>query len=82
MLTPSDAQDRLEQLGAEKRRHKQAEHRREVERLLQHKRDLYEAARVSILVLCLCGAVVVCQAGCRAYAAEDTVSRRQAEHRR
>ena len=39
-------QDRLEQLGAEKRRQKQAEHRREVERLLQHKRDLYEAARV------------------------------------
>ena len=39
-------QDRLEQMGAQRRRQKQAEHRQEVERLLQHKRDLYEAARV------------------------------------
>ena len=39
-------QDRLEQMGAQRRRQKQAEHRQEVDRLLQHKRDLYEAARV------------------------------------
>ncbi len=41
-------QDRLEQMNAQKRRLKVAQHAREVERLIQEKREMYEAAMVSI----------------------------------
>ncbi|KAL0040762.1 hypothetical protein WJX79_004724 [Trebouxia sp. C0005] len=37
-------QDRLEQMNAQKRRLKVAQHAREVERLIQEKREMYEAA--------------------------------------
>lgn len=39
-------QDRLEQMNAQKRRLKVAQHAREVERLIQEKREMYEAAMV------------------------------------
>ncbi len=39
-------EDRLEQMNAQKRRLKVAEHAREVERLIQEKRQMYEAAMV------------------------------------
>ena len=41
-------QDRLEQMNAQKRRLKVAQHAREVERLIQEKREMFEAAMVSI----------------------------------
>lgn len=41
-------QDRLEQMNAQKRRLKVAEHAREVDRLVQEKKQMYEAAMVSI----------------------------------
>ena len=40
-------QDRLEQMNAQKRRLKVAEHVREVDRLIQEKKDMYQAAMVS-----------------------------------
>ena len=40
-------EDRLEQMNAQKRRLKVAEHVREVNRLVAEKRAMYEAARVS-----------------------------------
>lgn len=40
-------QDRLEQMNAQKRRIKVAQHAREVERLIQEKRAMFEAAMVS-----------------------------------
>ena len=43
-------EDRLEQLSAQRRREKTAAHRREVERLLEHRRALFEAARVRLLL--------------------------------
>ena len=42
-------QDRLEQMNAQKRRIKVAQHAREVERLIQEKRAMFEAAMVSTL---------------------------------
>ena len=39
-------QDRLEQMNAQKRRLKVAQHAREVERLIQQKREMFEAAMV------------------------------------
>lgn len=39
-------EDRLEQLNAQRRRIKVAEHAREVERLVAQKRAMYQAARV------------------------------------
>ncbi len=45
-------QDRLEQMNAQKRRIKVAQHAREVERLIQEKREMYEAAMVSITHTC------------------------------
>ena len=42
-------QDRLEQMNAQKRRVKVAQHAREVERLIQEKRAMFEAAMVSTL---------------------------------
>ena len=42
-------QDRLEQMNAQKRRLKVAQHAREVERLIQQKREMYEAAMVHFL---------------------------------
>ena len=42
-------QDRVEQMNAQKRRIKVAEHAREVERLIQEKKQMYEAAMVSTL---------------------------------
>lgn len=42
-------QDRLEQMNAQKRRLKVAEHVREVDRLIQEKKDMYQAAMVSCL---------------------------------
>lgn len=47
-------QDRVEQMNAQKRRLKVAEHAREVERLIQEKKQMYEAAMVSIPPSC-CG---------------------------
>ena len=44
-------QDRLEQMNAQKRRIKVAQHAREVERLIQEKRAMFEAAMVSTLSL-------------------------------
>ena len=44
-------QDRLEQMNAQKRRIKVAQHAREVERLIQEKRAMFEAAMVSNLKL-------------------------------
>ena len=41
-------QDRLEQMNAQKRRLKVAQHAREVERLIQEKREMYEAAMVRL----------------------------------
>ena len=43
------AEDRIEQLNAQRRRQKVAEHLREVERLLTYRRQLYEAMRVSCM---------------------------------
>lgn len=40
-------QDRLEQMNAQRRRIKVAQHAREVERLIQEKRQMFEAAMVS-----------------------------------
>lgn len=42
-------QDRLEQMNAQKRRLKVAQHAREVERLIQQKREMFEAAMVRSL---------------------------------
>ena len=39
-------QDRVEQMNAQRRRLKMAEHKREVERLLSEKRAMFEAALV------------------------------------
>lgn len=39
--------DRLEQLNAQKRRLKIQDHKREVDRLLEEKRAMYEAARAA-----------------------------------
>lgn len=44
-------QDRLEQMNAQKRRIKVAQHAREVERLIQEKRAMFEAAMVGALSL-------------------------------
>lgn len=42
MMTKFAEDDRLEQMNAQKRRMKQIEHRREVERLLEERRKMYE----------------------------------------
>lgn len=42
-------QDRLEQMNAQKRRLKLAEHAREVERLIQEKKQMYQDAMVSLV---------------------------------
>lgn len=49
MLQRMAEEDRLEQLSAQRRREKTIAHRREVERLLDQRRALFEAARVRIL---------------------------------
>lgn len=41
------AEDRIEQMNAQRRRQRVAEHVREVERLCAYRRQLYEAMRVS-----------------------------------
>ena len=45
-------QDRLEQMNAQKRRLKVAQHAREVERLIQQKREMFEAAMVRPQTFC------------------------------
>jgi len=49
MLEKFAEDDRLDQMNAQKRRMKQLEHRREIERLLEERRDKYEAERQSEL---------------------------------
>ena len=46
MLQQMAEQDRLEQLSAQRRREKTIQHRHEVERILQQRRAMFEAARV------------------------------------
>ena len=45
MMKKFEEDDRLDELNARKRREKQMEHRREIERLLEKRREAYEAAR-------------------------------------
>lgn len=47
MLERFAAEDRIDQMNAQKRRMKQLEHRREVERLLEQRREAFEAARAA-----------------------------------
>merc|ERR1711959_640155 len=47
MLAKFAEEDRLEQLSAQRRRMKQLEHKREVERLLQERREAYEHQRLA-----------------------------------
>ena len=59
-------EDRLEQMNAQKRRLKVAEHVREVNRLVAEKRAMYEAARVSggqPVQLCVCDCAGLGQGG-------------------
>lgn len=59
-------QDRVEQMNAQKRRVKVAQHAREVERLIQEKREMYEAAMVSLIteILTLMQFMYMCLADC------------------
>ena len=45
MMKKFEEDDRLDELNARKRREKQMEHRREIERLLEKRREAYEAER-------------------------------------
>merc|ERR1719263_228331 len=49
MLEKFAEDDRIDQLNAQKRRMKQLEHRREIERLLELRREKYEQERASEL---------------------------------
>jgi len=46
MLAKFAEEDRLEQMSAQRRRMKQAEHKREVERLMEERRKAYEEQRM------------------------------------
>lgn len=51
MLAKFAEDDRIEQMNAQKRRMKQLEHKRAVERLIDDRRRQFEADRVGIFML-------------------------------
>lgn len=67
MLDKLAEEDRVEQMNAMKRRIKVAEHLREVERLVEQKRAMYAAARVSSLRGCEHAVNVYCRPTCRSW---------------